>query len=65
MIYFQYSLYIIKLFMSFLLKLILYTVLDKTRVFLKVPKCEIFDRSDFHDFYTKKSLWVNFVVKIC
>ena len=22
---------------------------------LKVPKCEIFDRSDFHDFYTIKS----------
>ncbi len=25
---------------------------------LKVPKCEIFDRSDFHDLYTKKPLWV-------
>ncbi len=24
---------------------------------LKVPKCEIFDRSDFDEFYTKKSLW--------
>ncbi len=24
---------------------------------LKVPKCEIFDRTDFHDFYTIKSLW--------
>jgi hypothetical protein len=24
---------------------------------LKVPKCEIFHRSDFHDFYTIKSLW--------
>jgi hypothetical protein len=23
---------------------------------LKVPKCEIFDRLDFHDFYTIKSL---------
>ncbi len=23
---------------------------------LKVPKCEIFDGSDFHDFYTIKSL---------
>ena len=23
---------------------------------LKVPKCEIFDSSDFHDFYTIKSL---------
>jgi hypothetical protein len=22
-----------------------------------VPKCEIFDSSDFHDFYTIKSLW--------
>jgi hypothetical protein len=25
---------------------------------LKVPKCEIFDRSDFLDFYTIKSFWV-------
>ena len=24
---------------------------------LKVPICEIFDRSDFDDFYTIKSLW--------
>jgi hypothetical protein len=24
--------------------------------YLKVPKCEIFDRSDFNDFYTIKSL---------
>jgi hypothetical protein len=24
--------------------------------YLKVPKCEIFDRSDFHDIYTIKSL---------
>ncbi len=32
---------------------------------LKVPKCEIFDRSDFHDFYTIKSLWEgDFGVKI-
>ncbi len=32
---------------------------------LKVPKCEIFDRSDFHDFYTIKSSWVgDLVVKI-
>ncbi len=22
-----------------------------------MPKCEIFDRSDFHDFYPIKSLW--------
>jgi hypothetical protein len=26
--------------------------------FLKVPKCEIFDRSDFHGFYTIKPFWV-------
>jgi hypothetical protein len=25
---------------------------------LKVPKCEILDRSDFHDFYTIKPFWV-------
>ncbi len=32
---------------------------------LKVPKCEIFDRSDFHDFYPIKSLWEDdFAVKI-
>ncbi len=32
---------------------------------LKVPKCEIFDRSDFPDFYTIKSSWVDdLVVKI-
>ncbi len=24
--------------------------------YLKVPKCDIFDRSDFHDFYSLKSL---------
>jgi hypothetical protein len=24
-----------------------------------VPKCKIFDRSDFHDFYTIKSFWVS------
>ncbi len=34
-------------------------------LFLKVPKCEIFDRSDFPDFYTIKSSWVgDLVVKI-
>jgi hypothetical protein len=27
------------------------------RINLKVPNCEIFDRSDFHDFHTIKSLW--------
>jgi hypothetical protein len=33
--------------------------------FLKVPKREIFDRSDFPDFYTMKSLLVgDFGVKI-
>ncbi len=32
---------------------------------LKVPKCEIFDRSDVHDFYPIKSLWEgDFGVKI-
>ncbi len=32
---------------------------------LKVPKCEIFDRSDFHGFYPIKSLWEgDFGVKI-
>ncbi len=36
-----------------------------TRLGLKVPKCEIFDRSDFHDFYPIKSLWEgDFGVKI-
>jgi hypothetical protein len=25
---------------------------------LKVPKCEIFERSDFHDFYSIKPFWV-------
>jgi hypothetical protein len=28
----------------------------------KVPKCEIFDRSDFPDFYTIKSSWVGDLV---
>jgi hypothetical protein len=32
---------------------------------LKVPKCEIIDRSDFPDFYTIKSSWVSdLVIKI-
>jgi hypothetical protein len=31
---------------------------------LKVPKCEIFDHLDFHDFYSIKSLWEGFGVKI-
>ncbi len=34
------------------------------RITLKVPKCEIFDCSDFHYFYTIKPFWVDFVVKI-
>jgi hypothetical protein len=35
------------------------------RITLKVPKCEIFNRSDFHGFYTIKSLWEGgFGVKI-
>ncbi len=29
-----------------------------TKKLLKVPKCEIFDRSDFHDFYSIKPFWV-------
>ncbi len=35
------------------------------RHILKVPKSEIFDRSDFPDFYTIKSSWVgDLMVKI-
>jgi hypothetical protein len=30
----------------------------KAKVGLKVLKCEIFDHSDFPDFYTIKSSWV-------
>ncbi len=39
---------------------------DFTQIYtLKVPKCEIFDRSDFHYFYTIKPFWVDdFVVII-
>ncbi len=34
-------------------------------LYIKVPKCEIFDRTDFHDFYPIKSLWEGaFAVKI-
>jgi hypothetical protein len=33
------------------------TCLSKVFFYLKVPKCEIFDHSHFHDFYTIKSLW--------
>ncbi len=37
----------------------------QSRNVLKVPKCEIFDRSDFPYFYTIKSSWVgDLVVKI-
>ncbi len=39
--------------------------LDEKWSFLKVPKCEIFDRSDFHYFYTIKPFWIDdFGVKI-
>ncbi len=31
---------------------------EETVRYLKVPKREIFDRSDFPDFYTIKSTWV-------
>jgi len=31
-------------------------------VTLKVPKCEIFDRSDFPDFYSIKSSWAGNLV---
>jgi hypothetical protein len=34
----------------------LYAIYRAYRKLLKVPKCEIFDRSNFHDFYTIKSL---------
>ena len=38
---------------------------DLEVTYLKVPKCEIFDRSDFPDFYIIKSLCVgDFGVKI-
>ncbi len=33
-------------------------LLIKTLLKKKVPKCEIFDRSDFHDFYSIKPFWV-------
>ncbi len=40
-------------------------IANKMSVYLKVPKREIFDRSDFPDFYTIKPLRVgNFGVKI-
>ncbi len=36
-----------------------------SRSFLKVPKCEIFNRSDFHYFYAIKPFWIDdFGVKI-
>jgi len=42
-----------------------FTFLQLSEIVLKVPKCEIFDRSDFHDFYPIKSLWEgDFGVKI-
>ncbi len=39
--------------------LLLVTYVFKFILFLsKVPKCEIFDRSDFQDFYTIKPMWI-------
>ena len=39
--------------------------MTKIHKMLKVPKCEIFDRSDFHSFYTIKPFWIDdFGVKI-
>jgi hypothetical protein len=32
---------------------------------LKVPKCEIFDCSDFLDFYTIKPFWVDDAIRNC
>ncbi len=34
------------------------SVTVKPTATLKVPKCEIFERSDFHDFYSIKPFWV-------
>jgi hypothetical protein len=34
------------------------TIETKHSFTLKVPKCEIFGRSDFHDFYTIEPFWV-------
>jgi hypothetical protein len=31
---------------------------ESSIVLCQVPKCEIFDRSDFHDFYSIKPFWV-------
>jgi hypothetical protein len=47
--------------------LLLLSVFDD-EFLLKVPKCEIFDRSDFDDFYTIKFLWrgdFGFKIKVC
>ncbi len=42
-----------------------FTTPDIKHVFLKVPKREIFDRSDVPDLYTRKSSWVgDLLVKI-
>ncbi|MFN9909148.1 MAG: hypothetical protein ACK56F_24015, partial [bacterium] len=39
--------------------------MESDGMYLKVPKCEILHRSDFHYFYTIKPFWVDdFVVKI-
>ena len=45
--------------------LLLINSYSKVSVLLKVPKREMFDRSDFPDFYTIKSSWVgDLLVKI-
>ena len=42
-----------------------YILINRKKIELKVPKREIFDRSDFPDFYTIKSSWVgDLMVKI-
>jgi hypothetical protein len=46
----------------FLVDFTFFFILNKI---LKVPKCEVFDLSDFHYFYTIKTFWVDdFVIKI-
>ncbi len=42
-----------------------YVIISVLDCLLKVPKCEIFDRSDFHYFYNIKPFWIDdFGVKI-
>ncbi len=42
----------------YVLKLLRLETITFNNAMLKVPKCEIFDRSDFHDFYSIKPFWV-------